>query len=204
VSDTGLEKVIKELKTRGLRAGEEEGQQRTAQAEEQAQQILDEARAEAERIKAEAEKEAEATRRQMEAELRQMAAVGLQSFRKAVESSCLVPTVEEALVKVLGNPAEVAKLLSETIRGFVAADGKADLDVILPEAQRDKLERAVKAKLVGRLGAGIKVRYDDGFTFGFKLSPKKMGFLYDFTDEGFKEVYLRFLAPRFREYFFST
>jgi len=94
--------------------------------------------------------------------------------------------------------------LVETVKGFAASGGASgNLEVILPGAQRAKLEGAIVADMLSQAGTSVSVRFEDGFSFGFRLSPEGSGYLFDFSDEGFREIYLKFLAPRFREYFFS-
>ena len=204
MGDQALQQVIDELKSRGLRAGEDEGRKKVDEAEQRASQIVAAAKAEAEGIVGAAKTEAGAMREQMRAELRQASAVGLEAFRQAVEKSFLVPTVDKALQRVLDDPAELRAILVETVKGFAASGGTGGgLEVILPEAQRAKLEGAVQADLARQTGTSVTVRFDDGFSFGFRLSPESSGYLFDFSDDGFREIYLKFLAPRFREYFFQ-
>lgn len=204
MGDQALQQVIDELKSRGLRAGEDEGREKVEAAEQRAQQIVADATAKAEGIVSGAKNEAASLREQMQAELRQASAVGLEAFRQAVEKSFLVPTVDTALQGVLNDPAEVRAILVETVKGFAASGGASgNLEVILPEAQRAKLEGAIVADMLSQAGTTVSVRFEDGFSFGFRLSPEGSGYLFDFSDEGFREIYLKFLAPRFREYFFS-
>ncbi len=95
-------------------------------------------------------------------------------------------------------------VLVETVKGFAASGGeKADLDVILAEAQRDRLGDAFIAQLKAKAGKGVDVSFDDGVRFGFRVAPEGGGYQFDFTGDGFKEIFLRFLAPRFRTYFYE-
>ncbi len=204
MGDQALQQVIDELKSRGLRAGEDEGRQKVEAAEAKAAQIVADAQAQADGIVNGAKNEAASMREQMQAELRQASAVGLEAFRQAVEKSFLVPTVDKALQRVLDDPSELRAILVETVKGFAAqGGGSGDLTVILPEAQRAKLEGAIKADMLSQTGSSVTVKFEDGFSFGFRLSPEGSGYLFDFSDEGFREIYLKFLAPRFREYFFE-
>ncbi len=204
MGDQALQQVIEELKSRGLRAGEDEGRQKVEAAEQRAQQIIAEAEAKAESIVNGAKAEAKTTEEAMKAALVTAAKDGVKDFSQAVEGSLLVPTVDKALARVLDDPAELRAILVETVKGFATTGGvTGDLQVILPEAQRAKLEGAIKADMLAQAGTGVSVRFDDGFTCGFRLSPDGSGYLFDFSDDGFREIFLKFLAPRFREYFFT-
>lgn len=204
MADQALQQVIDELKSRGLRAGEDEGQKKVEAAEQRAQQIIAEAQAKAESIVNGAKQEAATTEARMKESLAGAARDGLNDFRQAVESSLLVPTVDKALQRVLDDPTELRAILAETVKGFTTTGGvTGDVQVILPEAQRAKLEGAIKADMLAQAGTGVSVRFEDGFNSGFRLSPDGSGYLFDFSDDGFREIYLKFLAPRFREYFFE-
>ncbi|MBW2535225.1 MAG: hypothetical protein JRI55_27275 [Deltaproteobacteria bacterium] len=204
MGDSALQQVIEELKSRGLRAGEDEGAKLVADAEAKADKIVADAKAEADKIVADAKGEAGSLKKQLEAELRQAAAVGLQDFRSRVEKSLLVPAVEEGLGGALKDAAVLRDILQETVKGFAASAGaRTELEVLLPEAMQGQLDSSVAMRLKAATGAGVTVKYDTGFELGLKISPKGSGYLFDFSDEGFKEIFLKFLAPRFRQYFFA-
>ena len=49
--------------------------------------------------------------------------------------------------------------------------------------------------------AGASFEFDDGFELGFRIAPDGTTYHFDFDKDGFQEVFLEFLAPRFRECF---
>ena len=199
-----LQQVITELKTRGLRAGEEEGAKLVSDAKSEAVKIVDEAKAQAAKIVADAQTEAKATRTQLDAELRQASAVGLEAFRQGVEASFLVPSVEAGARTVLDDTTTLKEVIVATVRGFASSGGaQTDLEVILPAALQQKMDAAFVATLKMEAATGVQVTFEDGFSFGFKLSPEGSGYVFDFTEDGFREIFLKFVAPRFRTYFFA-
>ena len=205
MSDQTLQQVIQELKDRGIEAGRREAARIVDEAKADADRILADARAEAERIVNEANDKAEATRKQLEAELRHASSVGLEAFRQAVERSFLVPTLDSQLRETLDDPTTLKLMVIETVKGFASSGAStSDLEVILPESRRKRLEGAFMAQLTKELGKGVKVSFGDGFEFGFKLAPEGGSYVFDFTEEGFREIFLGFLSPRFRKYFFES
>ena len=204
MSDQALQQVIAELKSRGLRAGEEEGAGIVTKSKEEGAKIVADANAQAQKILDDAKAEAESMRAQLDAELTQASAVGLEAFRQAVESSFLVPTVDAGTRSVLDDPAILTQVILETARGFAASGGaKGELEVILPAEQQAKLDASFVAALKKGAVTGVKVTFADGFDFGFRVSPEGSGYVFDFTEEGFREIFLKFLAPRFRTYFYA-
>lgn len=204
MSNPALQDVIQELKSRGLRAGEEEGAKVVDASKTKGDKIIADAKAEADQIVGKAKAEAEAMRKQLDAEMRQASAVGLEAFRQAIEGSFLVPTVDTALVSVMDDKAMLKEIILETVKAFGSSGGSADaLDVILAEAQKTALDGAFVAELKARAGRDVNVDFADGFRFGFRISPEGSGYVFDFSDGGFREIFMKFLAPRFRGYFFE-
>ncbi len=200
----GLEKVIEDLKAKGVKAGEEEAAALVAQAKEKADKILAEAKSDAERIRAEALAEKERTLTSMQAEMAQAARVGLAAFRQAIEKSMLVPTVDAALEAVITKPTFLESAVTEMVRAFAKTGlQESDLALILPAAQQQELAGHFVNKLKEKGHKGVKVAFDDSFSFGFQIGPDKGGFRFDLTDEGFRELLVRFLSPRFRQAFFQ-
>ncbi|MBT3219023.1 MAG: hypothetical protein HN348_08025 [Proteobacteria bacterium] len=205
MSDQALQQVIEELKARGLRAGEEEGSKIVTSADEKAKTIVANANDEASRIIDNAKKEAESMRTQLAAELRQASAVGLEAFRQTVEKSFLVPTVDASVKAVLDDTEALKDVIVSAAKGFADSDEAAgDLTVILPEAQQAALEGAFVAQLKAGAGKGVTVSFADGFDFGFRIAPGDSGYVFDFSEDGFREIFVGFLAPRFRKYFFQS
>jgi V/A-type H+-transporting ATPase subunit E len=202
MSNAALQDVIAELKNRGLRAGEDEGKKVVADAEAKAAKIVADAREQAAKIVTDANGEAAQLRKQLDAELRQSANIGLEAFRQALEKSLVVPTIDAATKPVLDDPALLKEVILATVEGFSAKTGtSASLQVILPQALRDKLDAAFVAEIQRQAKAGVKVTFADGFTMGFKVAPEGSGYQFDYTGAGFQEIFLSYLAPRFREYF---
>jgi V/A-type H+-transporting ATPase subunit E len=204
MNDPSLQKVIEELKARGLRAGEDEAARIREAAEADAARIRAEAKAEAERMVAQAQRDREAQKKQLDAELRQAAAVGLVAFRQALEQALVVPELDAALSQALAEPAFLQELLMAAATAF-AASGGADneLELILSAEQQDKLAQGFVGRVTERLGGRVQVRFDQGVTGGFQLAPGGSGYVLDFTEHGFQEIFLSFLAPRFRSYYFE-
>lgn len=197
MTDLSIEDVIAELKNRGVQAGEAAAEQLRAAAQAQAQRILSEAKGEAAAIVRRAESEAKAQREQLDAELRQAAATGLIAFRQSLEHALLIPELSSQLSRAL----EDEDLLAEAI---VAAAGSVEhrpLDVLLPHASAHRLSDTFMNTLRQRLSEGVTVRFEHGPQGGFQLAPRGQGYLLDFTDQAFLEVFLAFLAPRFRSLF---
>lgn len=200
----GLDQVIEDLKQRGVQAGEQEAARLVDEAKKRAEDIVVKARAEAESIRKAADESATATKKTMEAELAQAARVGVAAFKQAIESAFVVPALDESLAGALSSERVLEESILELVKAF-AEGGMAEsrIELLLPEKRRQELEGAFLQKLKARAGDKVDVRFDDAIRFGFRIGPAGGGFSFDLSDEGFREIFVKFIAPRFRAAFYA-
>ncbi|PKN25137.1 MAG: hypothetical protein CVU65_09695 [Deltaproteobacteria bacterium HGW-Deltaproteobacteria-22] len=153
-----------------------------------------------------AEAEAKKIRDQLQVEMERATKIALAAFKSSVEKALVVPAIDESLATLLTTPAHMEKIIAEMIKGFAANNLKgADLDVILPESMKDQLGSAFVAKMkLMTAGGAVNVLFDDNIRFGFKIGPGGEGFVFDLTDEGLREIFVKFVSPKFRNLFFGS
>lgn len=201
----GLDQVIGELKERGIKAGEAEAARIVAEANARAERIVTEANEQAAAVRKKAEADKAATLAALDAEMAQACRVGLAAFRQAIEGGFVVPEVTMAMQEVLKRPALLEQIVADMARAFAASGwGTGGVEVLLPEARRAELEQVFVGRLAARGAGGVQVRFDDSLAFGFRLGSPGGGFSFDLSDEGFAEVLVRFLSPRFRAAFYRS
>lgn len=194
----GLERVVEELRRRGLAAGEQEANARIAQAQAEAEECRAAARARAEQIVSEANEDARRRRAQLDHELRRATDAGVMAFTRAVQTAVLVPAVEGAVDAALSDPAVLGALLVEAVRAYGRSPGSGEpLEVLLPAGTSAQLEAVLLARAHEVAQAGARVRLDDGVEGGFVLRDGRTQL--DFSATAFREVLLGFLAPRVRD-----
>ena len=202
--EQALQQIITSLKTRGLQAGAEEGAKLVEAAKHKAEDIVAAAEARGEQIVEDARARAKALKQELDGELHQACLVGLEAFQQAVLKSLLVPTVSAELGKVLQDPTALTEIITAAAAGITSSSGtNQQLEVLLPESQRERLGAAFIARLRARVQTPVEVKFDDGFKLGFQLAPQGGGYLFDFSEGGLRDVFIRFLAPRFRAHFFG-
>ena len=198
----GLDEVISELKSRGIEEGKKEADRILADAKKEAEAIVEKAKAEADKIVSDAKAEAEKTKKQMDAELKSAADNALTAFRQAMLKSFALPTIEKEIEQVVSKPQFLESLISELIRAFASNGFKeGGIQVLLPAAKQKELESYVVSRLKAKAGSKVQVVFDDGFSFGFQIGPDDGRFVLDLSDDGFREIFSRFVAPRFKKYF---
>ena len=199
-----LDEVVAKLKKQGISEGKKEADSIISSAKNEAASILEKAKNQAESIVLEAKKNAEKTKKQLESELKQAGQVGLEAFKQAVEKALVVPTVENSLAPGLSEPRFLEEMILEMVRGFSTAGMKqTSIDVILPDKNREKLEQYLGMRLKTTAGKNITLKFTDEISAGFQIGPSGNEFVIDLSDDGFKEVFMNFVSPRFRKLFFK-
>ncbi len=194
----GLERVVEELRRRGLDAGERDAKAQVAQAQIEAEECRAAARAEAERIVSDAREDARRRRAQLDHELRRATDAGVMAFTRAVQTAVLVPAVDEVVDVALGEPAVLGELLVEAVRANGSSPGNTEpLEVQLPAGTPERLEAALLARTREVARRGVRVRLDGGVEGGFVLRDGRTRL--DFSPAAFREVLLGFVAPRVRD-----
>jgi V/A-type H+-transporting ATPase subunit E len=198
----GLDEVIEQLKTKGIEAGRDEASQIVDEANEKAEKIVKEAEEKAEKIVNDAEQQADKTKRQMEAELQNTTQVALAAFRQSMEKGFLLPEVDKAAKPVVTKPDFMEKVLGELIKAFASSGFKeGGIKVLLPEKMQKELEGAFVQKLRTRASSKVEVAFDESISYGFQIGPADGRFVLDLSQDGFRQIFMKFLSPRFRQYF---
>ncbi len=199
----GLQQIVEELKNKGLAAGREEAARIVAKAEAEAAKILADARAKADLVTRQAAQEKTRTLATLETEMSHAAVVGLAAFRQAVENSFVIPELDDTLEHALSRPEFLENVILEMIKGFIQSGlYHDDLEVVLPDSRKAQLESAFFARLRNKAAEGVKISFDNTLSWGCKIGFKAGGFHIDLSDEGFKELFSRFISPRFRKAFY--
>ncbi len=199
----GIDDVIKKLKERGINEGKQQAESLITDAQKEADAILEEAKKSADSIIDDAKREAKKIKTHLDHDLKKAAEVGLEAFAQAVEKAIVTPTIDESLDPVLKNPTFIEKTAEQLIKAFVAKGlGENDIDLLLPGAQKESLEKHFAQRLTATAKGGPSIKFTDEVSAGIKVSPRGNGFTIDLSKDGFREVFSQFVSPRFRQLFF--
>lgn len=210
MNHTELDDLIKELQRRSIDEAQQQADEIVAQATQKAEEIIEKAKQQAAQIVTKADQHRDSTRASLEVELRQAIDVGLAAFRQVIEKGFVVPHIDEVVREAVSRPGFMQEAIAELVRAF-ARDGMStdDIEVLLPEGQKEQFGSAFIAQLAAKGAGGVKLRFDDSLSFGFRIGPRasadgKGGFSFDLSEEGFRQVLVRFVSPRFRAFFYPA
>ena len=172
----------------------------------QRQEILDHARKEADDLLAEARREAAAIREKASQEADLMTQKGQEALRQA-SRDVLIDLREKLKARVAGavrdivseslQPQSLTEILTALVTRYLDQNGDVDdLKVLLPPAQLEALEAAVKVKLGEQLRSRCQFGPLAGTDEGFKLVFQGNDIMYDFSLEALTEAIAAHVSPK--------
>ena len=191
--DVQLKELIETIKTEGVK-----------EAEDQASHILKTAGDKGGEIIEQAKKEAAGIIAHAKAEAVKFEASGKEALKQASRDLLLkmesqVVKFFDSLVKDETRAAFSGKVLEEAlvslIKGWSEKD-TADVTVLLPPSEYEKLESSLRSRLGDKLKEGVEIKPFPGIEAGFRISSKDNSSYYNFTSQGLAEMLSEFLNPR--------
>ena len=191
--DVQLKELIETIKTEGVKEAEDKSADILKNAEARSRELVEQARKEADRILADAR-----------AEAAKFEASGREALKQASRDLLLKMEAQvlkffDSLVKNETAAGFSGKVLEESIVTIVKewnSKDTADLAVLLPKAEYEKLEGSLRSRLAEKMKEGLEIRPFSGIDAGFRISAKDNSSYYNFTAQGLAEMLGEFLNPR--------
>lgn len=199
-----LQELTDKLYQEGLSKGKQEGEELLAKAKAEAQKTLEQAQEKAAGIIAEAQREAESIKSKADADLRMASEMSITQIKHQIETAVVTKALGTPLKEAFGDKDFLKNLISTVVKAFKANNGDATgLDVILPASIQKELGEKFAEQLASEMGKGVEVNFAKGISGGFKIGPKDGGFLINFTDEDFTNMFGQYLRPATRKILFG-
>ena len=194
MTDVGLSDLIERIKREGVEEAQQKSDEILAEARREADSILQIARTEAERTVGAAETRAE--------EIQENAQLAVRQTARDVElllKERITGLFEHALMREVSHtlsPEFLSELVLRITSDWVR---HPEVQVTVGEADRQKLQDLVLARVREELESPITIRVSDRIKKGFRIGLKGQHFYHDFTDEGISDVLKAFLTPSIRQ-----
>ncbi len=200
-----LQQLTQKLYDEGLEKGRAEADRLVAEAKAQAAKIVADAEAQAAKIAAAAEAKAEDVAKNT---LTEIALAGKQAVAR-IKSEIAGLIVAKATGKGVGDaavdPAFIKEMLLAVAKNWNGADaGKVELQALLPEAERAKLDAAFEKSAQELLAAGVEVSYSKEVKSGFKVGAKDGGYYISFADADIEALLSEYLREKVAEMLFKA
>ena len=189
-----LQELIDQIKKDGVASAEAEAAAILKAARDEADVILSKARADADQMVQDARAACKREAAAGEDAIRQAGRNLLLSFRESVVRE-LTALLQSSVSAVYSSDA-FAELLTRAVEGWARQPDAAGLQVVLNQADLDRLQSTVLAGLKERMGGGVTFRASDRFDGGFRVGVGDGGVYYDFSAEAVVDMLSAYLDPK--------
>ena len=206
MADSKLQELIETLKKQAVETGEASSRQIIEEAQKEANAIVDKAKAEADSIVRRAQEEADKKLKQLESSMEIAGSQFVTSLKQVIEQNLLALPLKQKVTAALGDTSYLKELIRTVVLEYTGHPECSDLQVLVSKDQQEKLVdfmvELVKAQSEcgdpDHKGLTLQAGNVD---FGFMINKMEGNVTLDFTDEAFLALFLKFLTPRFREFF---
>ena len=197
-----LQELIDKIKKDGIESASAE-----------AAKVKSGAEAEAARIIAAAQKEAADITSRGKADAERFEKAGVAALEQASRNLVLAfkGEIQALLDKIVAQASASAykedtlkNALPEILKTWASKSGNDALDVLLPEAEHQKLNGWFTDKLAAELKKGVEIKPVRNLDAGFRISNKDGSAYYDFSAESVAQLLSAYLNPRLAEILKST
>lgn len=192
-----LQQLTRKLYDEGLEKGRAEAERLVSEAETAAGRIESEARARAEEIVRRAEAQAEDIRKNTMTEISLAGKQAVAKIKAEIASLIIAKSTGDGVKAAVMDAGFIKEMLLAVAKNWNGADSsKVELQALLPEAERAKLDEAFAASAKELLAAGIEVGYSKEVRTGFKVGAKDGGYYISFSDADFDALMKEYLREK--------
>lgn len=198
-----LDVLTKKLYEEGIAKANEEAEKILVKAQSEAARIVAEAEAEAGDIRQRAQMEAENMKKKAEAEMTLSARQALTALKQAVSGLIAGEVASEIAGSAFREENFVHELMLEIVKKWDIASGSLNLEVVLPEDEREKFHHFVATRCKELLDKGLEVKAGVG-NEAFVIRPKDGGYQVAFSEELFEAFFNRYIRSFTKELLYKS
>ncbi|RLD64054.1 MAG: V-type ATP synthase subunit E [Bacteroidetes bacterium] len=199
-----LDELTKKIYSEGVSKANDDAKEIINKATKEAEGIINNSKKEATKIIENAKKKSEEIKLNIESEMKLSVNQTISSIKQQITNLITLKAVEETLDKDLKDKDFIKQIIIKIVENWnPAGSERLDLNLLLPEKDRDNLGKYFQSKEIDILKASINVAFDKNIDNGFKIGPKDNSFVLSFTDEDFKNFFKAYLRPRTTQLLFK-
>lgn len=197
-----LQELTEKIYNEGVQKAKNEAEKILKEAEKNAAAIEEEANKKAEKIVSEAINKAEETKKHVEAEMKMAVKQAITALKQNISKLVTMQAIEPATRELFADKKFLSELIIKSVEGWTKNESM-DLTVILPESERNTMEKYFKNQLADQLNKGLTLSFSKNLKTGFKIGPSDGSYVISFTDEDFNNFFKAYLRPKTNELLFE-
>jgi V/A-type H+-transporting ATPase subunit E len=200
-----LQELTRKLYDEGLEKGRAEAERLVADAKTRAAKIEADARAQAENVLRQAQAKAEDVEKNTLTEIALAGKQAVARIKSEIAGMIVAKSIDAGVKEAAIDPAFIKEMLLAVAKNWNGADaGKVELQALLPESERAKLDEAFGKVAKELLAAGIEVGYSKEVRTGFKVDAKDGGYYISFSDADIEALLGEYLREKVSRMLFKA
>ena len=200
-----LQELTRKLYDEGLEKGRAEAERLVADAKTRAAKIEADARAQAENVLRQAQAKAEDVEKNTLTEIALAGKQAVARIKSEIAGMIVAKSIDAGVKEAAIDPAFIKEMLLAVAKNWNGADaGKVELQALLPESERAKLDEAFGKVAKELLAAGIEVGYSKEVRTGFKVGAKDGGYYISFSDADLEALLGEYLREKVSRMLFKA
>jgi V/A-type H+-transporting ATPase subunit E len=200
--DSKIQQLTETIYNEGVEKAREEADAILKEAKEKAEQIEKDAQKKADKIVEDANGKSEELKKQVDSEIKMTLNQAVSAMKQEITSLITMQVIQPSVKELFSNSDYLKKLISDVVKGWMEKED-FDLNVILPESEREELEKFFKNNLADELNKGVEVSFTKNLKSGFKIGPSDGSYVISFTDEDFTNFLKSYLRPKTSQLLFE-
>ncbi len=200
--DSKIQQLTEVIYNEGVRKAREEAARILKEAEQKAAGMEEEARKAAAAILADAAKQSQEKKKHVESEIKMTLNQSLSALKQQVAGLVTLNVIQPPVKELFSDKEYMQSLITTIVREWMAKES-FDLNVILPLAGKDQMEKYFRQSLAAELNKGLSFSFSQDIRSGFKIGPADGSYLISFTDEDFMNFLKAYLRPKTNQLLFG-
>jgi V/A-type H+-transporting ATPase subunit E len=138
----------------------------------------------------------------VEAEMKMALDQSVAALKQDIANLVTMEAIEPTSKELFSDKKYLGDLILKVTDGWIKKESM-DLEIILPESDRKKVEDHFKKQLAHHLNKGLKLTFSKNLKTGFKVGPSNSSYVISFTDEDFNNFFKTYLRPKSTELLFE-
>ncbi len=197
-----IQQLTETIYNEGVQKAKEEAEAILKEAREKAAGIEKDAQKEADKLVAGAEEKVQELKKQVDSEIKMTLNQAVSAMKQEITSLITMKVIQPSVKELFSDKDYLQKLISTVVKGWMEKES-FDVQVILPEQERNQLEGFFQNNLADEMNKGLEVSFTQNMKSGFKIGPSDGSYLISFTDEDFTNFLKAYLRPKTSQLLFE-
>jgi V/A-type H+/Na+-transporting ATPase subunit E len=200
--DSKIQQLTEAIYNEGVQKAREEAEAILKEALEKAASIEKDAQKAAEQLLNEARQKSQELKRHVDSEMKMTLNQSVSAMKQEITSLITMKVVQPPVKEVFSDKDYLKTLITEVVKGWMKKES-FDLNVILPDSDKNQLEKFFSNNLADEMNKGLSVSFTQNMKSGFKIGPADGSYLISFTDEDFINFLKGYLRPKTSQLLFE-